>query len=192
MFCYCCFYSENNLQEDLFDQILVGKLEFPSPYWDNITDSAKVLMFFPHLKHFWQAPVQPGGSRAASSPEPQLLCIFSWFSWTVPAESSGVSGCHGSAWARVAKCQLHSGNITWTQVTSWCILQQVQCSSCKINVSLNFSLQSLFKKEKLLLYGLVAVGISSCLLLEAFIRAFQEVQPLPAVLVWSLQFCLNL
>lgn len=36
------FYSENNLQEDLFDQILVGKLEFPSPYWDNITDSAKV------------------------------------------------------------------------------------------------------------------------------------------------------
>ncbi|KAJ7394964.1 Serine/threonine-protein kinase DCLK2 [Pitangus sulphuratus] len=33
--------GENNLQEDLFDQILVGKLEFPSPYWDNITDSAK-------------------------------------------------------------------------------------------------------------------------------------------------------
>lgn len=31
------------MQEDLFDQILVGKLEFPSPYWDNITDSAKVL-----------------------------------------------------------------------------------------------------------------------------------------------------
>uniref|UniRef100_A0A8C3TYS7 Serine/threonine-protein kinase DCLK2 n=1 Tax=Catharus ustulatus TaxID=91951 RepID=A0A8C3TYS7_CATUS len=41
------FRSENNLQEDLFDQILVGKLEFPSPYWDNITDSAKVLMIFP-------------------------------------------------------------------------------------------------------------------------------------------------
>ncbi|NXR40177.1 DCLK2 kinase, partial [Zosterops hypoxanthus] len=38
------FRSENNLQEDLFDQILVGKLEFPSPYWDNITDSAKVLI----------------------------------------------------------------------------------------------------------------------------------------------------
>jgi hypothetical protein len=35
--------SENNLQEDLFDQILAGKLEFPAPYWDNITDSAKVL-----------------------------------------------------------------------------------------------------------------------------------------------------
>uniref|UniRef100_A0A8D0EK48 non-specific serine/threonine protein kinase n=1 Tax=Strix occidentalis caurina TaxID=311401 RepID=A0A8D0EK48_STROC len=30
--------------EDLFDQILVGKLEFPSPYWDNITDSAKELI----------------------------------------------------------------------------------------------------------------------------------------------------
>lgn len=36
------FRSDNNLQEDLFDQILIGKLEFPSPYWDNITDSAKV------------------------------------------------------------------------------------------------------------------------------------------------------
>lgn len=37
-----CVRSENNLQEDLFDQILVGRLEFPSPFWDNITDSAKV------------------------------------------------------------------------------------------------------------------------------------------------------
>ncbi|KAI1238587.1 hypothetical protein IHE44_0013322 [Lamprotornis superbus] len=37
-------HNENNLQEDLFDQILVGKLEFPSPYWDNITDSAKELI----------------------------------------------------------------------------------------------------------------------------------------------------
>ncbi|KAM9329025.1 serine/threonine-protein kinase DCLK2 [Gastrophryne carolinensis] len=38
------FRSENNLQEDLFDQILIGKLEFPSPYWDNITDLAKELI----------------------------------------------------------------------------------------------------------------------------------------------------
>ncbi|XP_077135420.1 serine/threonine-protein kinase DCLK2 isoform X1 [Ranitomeya variabilis] len=38
------FRSENNLQEDLFDQILIGKLEFPSPYWDNITESAKELI----------------------------------------------------------------------------------------------------------------------------------------------------
>nr|XP_005996417.2 PREDICTED: serine/threonine-protein kinase DCLK2 [Latimeria chalumnae] len=38
------FRSENNVQEDLFDQILVGHLEFPSPYWDNITDSAKELI----------------------------------------------------------------------------------------------------------------------------------------------------
>ncbi|KAL7982011.1 hypothetical protein Chor_001068, partial [Crotalus horridus] len=38
------FRSENNIQEDLFDQILIGKLEFPSPYWDNITDSAKELI----------------------------------------------------------------------------------------------------------------------------------------------------
>ncbi|KAI1883659.1 hypothetical protein AGOR_G00233840 [Albula goreensis] len=38
------FRSEKNLQEDLFDQILVGRLEFPAPYWDNITDSAKELI----------------------------------------------------------------------------------------------------------------------------------------------------
>uniref|UniRef100_A0AAY4ANS6 non-specific serine/threonine protein kinase n=1 Tax=Denticeps clupeoides TaxID=299321 RepID=A0AAY4ANS6_9TELE len=38
------FRSENNLQEDLFDQILLGRLEFPSPYWDNISMSAKELI----------------------------------------------------------------------------------------------------------------------------------------------------
>ncbi|XP_043099179.1 serine/threonine-protein kinase DCLK2 isoform X5 [Puntigrus tetrazona] len=38
------FRSENNLQEDLFDQILLGRLDFPSPFWDNITDSAKELI----------------------------------------------------------------------------------------------------------------------------------------------------
>ncbi|XP_058496419.1 serine/threonine-protein kinase DCLK2 isoform X3 [Solea solea] len=38
------FRSESNLQEDLFEQILQGRLDFPSPYWDNITDSAKELI----------------------------------------------------------------------------------------------------------------------------------------------------
>ncbi|XP_064200717.1 serine/threonine-protein kinase DCLK2-like isoform X1 [Anguilla rostrata] len=38
------FRSEKNVQEDLFDQILVGRLDFPAPYWDNITDSAKELI----------------------------------------------------------------------------------------------------------------------------------------------------
>ncbi|KAM8879755.1 serine/threonine-protein kinase DCLK2 isoform 2-T2 [Spinachia spinachia] len=38
------FRSENNLQEDLFEKILLGRLDFPSPYWDNITDSAKELI----------------------------------------------------------------------------------------------------------------------------------------------------
>uniref|UniRef100_A0A8I3P1N6 Serine/threonine-protein kinase DCLK2 n=2 Tax=Canis lupus familiaris TaxID=9615 RepID=A0A8I3P1N6_CANLF len=42
------FRSENNLQEDLFDQILAGKLEFPAPYWDNITDSAKKYVLDTH------------------------------------------------------------------------------------------------------------------------------------------------
>ncbi|XP_068177982.1 serine/threonine-protein kinase DCLK2 [Antennarius striatus] len=38
------FRSEDNMQEDLFDQILQGRLEYPSPYWDNVTDSAKELI----------------------------------------------------------------------------------------------------------------------------------------------------
>lgn len=29
-------------QEALFDQILMGQLDFPLPYWDNVSDSAKV------------------------------------------------------------------------------------------------------------------------------------------------------
>lgn len=36
------FRSERNQQEELFEQILRGRLEFPSPYWDNISVSAKV------------------------------------------------------------------------------------------------------------------------------------------------------
>ncbi|XP_051539369.1 serine/threonine-protein kinase DCLK1a isoform X2 [Myxocyprinus asiaticus] len=31
-------------QETLFDQILLGQLEFPLPYWDNVSDSAKELI----------------------------------------------------------------------------------------------------------------------------------------------------
>ncbi|XP_029007103.1 serine/threonine-protein kinase DCLK2 isoform X2 [Betta splendens] len=38
------FRSDSNMQEDLFDQILLGRLFFPSPYWDNVTDSAKELI----------------------------------------------------------------------------------------------------------------------------------------------------
>lgn len=40
------FRSEKNQQDELFEQILLGKLEFPAPYWDNISVSAKV-----HKKH---------------------------------------------------------------------------------------------------------------------------------------------
>ncbi|KAM6940701.1 serine/threonine-protein kinase DCLK2 [Xenentodon cancila] len=38
------FRSENNRQEELFDQILLGRLDFPGPYWDNVTDTAKELI----------------------------------------------------------------------------------------------------------------------------------------------------
>ncbi|KAJ8008558.1 hypothetical protein DPEC_G00106140 [Dallia pectoralis] len=38
------FRSENNIQEELFDQILQGRLEFPSPDWDSISQPAKGLI----------------------------------------------------------------------------------------------------------------------------------------------------
>lgn len=36
------FHRSADDQESLFDQILLGQLEFPLPYWDNVSDSAKV------------------------------------------------------------------------------------------------------------------------------------------------------
>ncbi|XP_051515143.1 serine/threonine-protein kinase DCLK2 isoform X2 [Myxocyprinus asiaticus] len=38
------FRSETNQQDELFEQILLGQLEFPAPYWDNISASAKDLI----------------------------------------------------------------------------------------------------------------------------------------------------
>lgn len=45
----CCFFlvvvhldRSGDDQEVLFDQILMGQVDFPSPYWDNVSDSAKV------------------------------------------------------------------------------------------------------------------------------------------------------
>ncbi|XP_066506438.1 serine/threonine-protein kinase DCLK1a isoform X4 [Hoplias malabaricus] len=38
------FRGSTEDQEALFDQILLGQLEFPLPYWDNVSDSAKELI----------------------------------------------------------------------------------------------------------------------------------------------------
>ena len=38
------FVSATNNQEELFDQILRGSYEFHSPYWDDISDSARELI----------------------------------------------------------------------------------------------------------------------------------------------------
>ncbi|XP_051158620.1 serine/threonine-protein kinase GA29083 isoform X2 [Leptopilina boulardi] len=38
------FVSPDNEQEELFERILSGQYEFTSPYWDNISDSAKMLI----------------------------------------------------------------------------------------------------------------------------------------------------
>lgn len=51
---YCCEHRNQRIiiyyfdcrssddQEVLFDQILMGQLEFPLPYWDNVSETAKV------------------------------------------------------------------------------------------------------------------------------------------------------
>nr|XP_033806399.1 serine/threonine-protein kinase DCLK1 isoform X1 [Geotrypetes seraphini] len=38
------FRGSGDDQEVLFDQILMGQIDFPSPYWDNVSDSAKELI----------------------------------------------------------------------------------------------------------------------------------------------------
>uniref|UniRef100_T1IPD7 Serine/threonine-protein kinase DCLK2 n=1 Tax=Strigamia maritima TaxID=126957 RepID=T1IPD7_STRMM len=38
------FVSQTNNQDELFDQILAGRYEFTSPYWDDISNSAKELI----------------------------------------------------------------------------------------------------------------------------------------------------
>lgn len=42
VFVWFLLYRSGDDQEVLFDQILMGQVDFPSPYWDNVSDSAKV------------------------------------------------------------------------------------------------------------------------------------------------------
>ncbi|XP_034412684.1 serine/threonine-protein kinase DCLK2-like [Cyclopterus lumpus] len=78
------FRSENNVQEELFDQILRGKLEFPSPDWDAISLPAKMLIsqmlqvnvdtrFTAEeiLAHPWVTDEAPVESNTVSSTEDQ-------------------------------------------------------------------------------------------------------------------------
>ncbi|XP_045921880.1 serine/threonine-protein kinase DCLK2-like [Micropterus dolomieu] len=78
------FRSENNIQEELFDQILRGKLEFPSPDWDTISLPAKMLIsqmlqvnvdtrFTAEevLSHPWVTDEAPVDSNTVSSTEDQ-------------------------------------------------------------------------------------------------------------------------
>lgn len=46
----CSARSSAEDQEVLFEQILKGKLDFPAPYWDNVSDTAKVCDSFPLLR----------------------------------------------------------------------------------------------------------------------------------------------
>ncbi|TNM93745.1 hypothetical protein fugu_001921 [Takifugu bimaculatus] len=78
------FRSENNVQEELFDQILRGKLEFPSPDWDAISLPAKMLIsqmlqvnvdsrFTAEevLSHPWVTDEPPVDSNTVSNPDDQ-------------------------------------------------------------------------------------------------------------------------
>ncbi|TDG99518.1 hypothetical protein EPR50_G00194510 [Perca flavescens] len=77
--------GENNVQEELFDQILRGKLEFPSPDWDAISLPAKMLIsqmlqvnvdtrFTAEevLSHPWVTDEAPVDSHTVSSTEEQI------------------------------------------------------------------------------------------------------------------------
>lgn len=44
---FCCRSSDD--QEVLFDQILMGQLEFPLPYWDNVSETAMVNIYVQYL-----------------------------------------------------------------------------------------------------------------------------------------------
>uniref|UniRef100_A0A665TBZ3 Serine/threonine-protein kinase DCLK2 n=1 Tax=Echeneis naucrates TaxID=173247 RepID=A0A665TBZ3_ECHNA len=78
------FRSENNVQEELFDQILRGKLEFPSPDWDTVSLPAKMLIsqmlqvnvdarFTAEevLSHPWVTDEAPADSNTVSGAEDQ-------------------------------------------------------------------------------------------------------------------------
>ncbi|KAK2899668.1 serine/threonine-protein kinase DCLK2-like isoform X2 [Channa argus] len=80
------FRSENNIQEELFDQILRGKLEFPSPDWDTISLPAKMLIsqmlqvnvdarFTAEevLAHLWVTDEAPIDSNTVSSTEDHTI-----------------------------------------------------------------------------------------------------------------------
>ncbi|XP_030017395.1 LOW QUALITY PROTEIN: serine/threonine-protein kinase DCLK2-like [Sphaeramia orbicularis] len=82
------FRSENNVQEELFDQILRGKLEFPSPDWDTISLPAKMLIsqmlqvnvdarFTAEevLSHPWVTDEAPLDSNAVSSADEQVAGV---------------------------------------------------------------------------------------------------------------------
>lgn len=45
VFVWFFLYRSGDDQEVLFDQILMGQVDFPSPYWDNVSDSAKVGLY---------------------------------------------------------------------------------------------------------------------------------------------------
>ncbi|XP_061566303.1 serine/threonine-protein kinase DCLK2-like [Cololabis saira] len=78
------FRSENNVQEELFDQILRGKLEFPSPDWDAVSLPAKMLIsqmlqvnvdarFTAEevLSHPWVTDEAPAESSGGEAPGPE-------------------------------------------------------------------------------------------------------------------------
>uniref|UniRef100_A0A1A7X505 Serine/threonine-protein kinase DCLK2 n=1 Tax=Iconisemion striatum TaxID=60296 RepID=A0A1A7X505_9TELE len=79
------FRSENNVQEELFDQILKGKLEFPSPDWDTISLAAKML-----ISQMLQVNVDARFTAEEVLSHP-------WVTDEAPVESNTVSGAEDHA-----------------------------------------------------------------------------------------------
>ncbi|XP_057175694.1 serine/threonine-protein kinase DCLK2 [Triplophysa rosa] len=102
------FRSERNLQDELFEQILLGKLEFPAPYWDNIGVSAKDLIgkmlqvnvgarytADEVLSHPW---VQDDAAMDTSTPCDTEDCVEPEITHNNTTEEADVDHLHGNDW----------------------------------------------------------------------------------------------
>ncbi|XP_068443638.1 serine/threonine-protein kinase DCLK2-like [Clinocottus analis] len=100
------FRSENNVQEELFDQILRGKLEFPSPDWDAISLPAKML-----ISQMLQVNVDTRFTAEEVLSHP-------WVTDEAPLDSNTVSGTEEQTSAEVLDPEQESPKLETKQVPS--------------------------------------------------------------------------
>ncbi|KAA0706498.1 Serine/threonine-protein kinase DCLK2 [Triplophysa tibetana] len=102
------FRSERNQQDELFEQIMLGKLEFPAPYWDNIGVTAKDLIgkmlqvnvgarytADEVLSHPW---VQDDAAMDTSTPCDTDVCVEPEITHNNTTEDADVDHLHSNDW----------------------------------------------------------------------------------------------